>query len=535
MSRWRILVVVALLGVPVLAWVGFGWYFLYERGWGFRVWWPLMLCMAIGYLLAWRWQHRRQLLRPPDFEAPTHWTERDQQAWKLVEARANSATRIPAEKLGDTQYYLQVAQELAGELAKFYHPGAGDPVGNLTVPEVLAVVELASHDLSEMVDKHLPGGHLLTINDWKRAQQFSEWYRTASNVYWAVSALFTPIQTGMRYAASQVGISTPLRMLQQNLFVWFFIAFVHRLGTYLIDLNSGRLRVGATRYRQLVEDAARAAAVDAQAMERVAAGPFPAEQSPGDDAVDQVRQVTVTLLGQVKAGKSSLVNALLGQQRARTGTTPLTDNVERYELLTPGIPTRLVLLDTVGYGHEGPRLDQVASTAEAARQSDLLFLVLHGRNPARAADIEMLDQLRQWFADRPDLRSPPVIAVLTHIDLLSPALEWSPPYDWQSPKRPKEVNIREALAAARQQLGDRIVSIVPVCTDAGKEFGIDEALLPAVAAILDEVRGVALLRCLRAEADRDRIRKVFRQMLAAGKEATRIAWEMLNQPAGRGS
>jgi hypothetical protein len=47
--------------------------------------------------------------------------------------------------------------------------------------------------------------------------------------------------------------------------------------------------------------------------------------------------------------------------------------------------------------------------------------------------------------------------------------------------------------------------------------------------MLDEVRGVAFLRCLRAEADRDRIRKVFRQMLATGKEAARIVWEAINK------
>jgi predicted GTPase len=529
MSRWRILVVVGLIGMPVLAWMGFGWYFLWERGWSYRVWWPLFLCMALGYYLAWRWQHKRQLLRPPDFEAPTHWTERDREAWKLVAARATAASGLSQEKLGDPRFYLQTAQEMAQQLAAFYNPGAQDPVGSLTVPEVLAVIELAAHDLSELVDQNLPGGHLLTINDWKRAQQLTGWYQTASNVWWAVSAMLNPIETGARYAASQLGVSTPMRMLQQNLFLWFYTAFVHRLGTYLIDLDSGRLRVGATRYRQLVEEAARTAAHDEHAMERVAAGPFPAGPSLADDPIDQVRQVTVTLLGQVKAGKSSLVNALLGEQRARTGTTPLTDNVERYELLTPGVPTRLALLDTVGYGNEGPKADMVATTAEAARQSDLLFLVLHARNPARAADLQMLDQLREWFAARPDVRSPPVIAVLTHIDLLSPALEWSPPYDWQEPRRPKETSIREAVAAARQQLGERVVSVVPVCVQPGKEFGIEEALLPAVAAILDEVRGVALLRCLRAETDRERVRKVFRQMLAAGKAAAQIAWDMLNQ------
>jgi predicted GTPase len=533
MSRWRILVVVGLIGLPFLAWAGLGSYYLWKIGWGFYAWWPMAMCMAAGYFLGWYWQHKRQLLAPPDFELPTHWTDRDKEAWKLVEARAANAASIPPEKLSEIPFYVQTAQEMAQELARFYHPGAEDPVGNLTVPEVLAVIELASHDLSVLVDQHLPGGHLLTIKDWKRAQRLTEWYQTANNVYWAISALFNPLQTGMRYAASQVGMSHPLKMLQQNLFSWFFTAYVHRLGTYLIDLDSGRLRVGATRYRQLVEEAARVESKDVHVLEKSAAGPFPATGSAAADPVDQVRQVTVTLMGQVKAGKSSLINALLGEQRARTGSTPLTENVERYELVTPGIPTKLILLDTVGYAHTGPKADQVAATAAMAQQSDLVFLVLHARNPARQADLDMLDQLRAWFAARPDLRSPLVIAVLTHIDLLSPAMEWSPPYNWQSPIRPKEVNIHDALAVARQQLGERVVNAVPVCTSLGKVFGIDEALLPAVAAMLDEVRGVALLRCLRAEADRDRVRKVFYQLLATGKEAARIVWKILDQPPAR--
>jgi predicted GTPase len=239
------------------------------------------------------------------------------------------------------------------------------------------------------------------------------------------------------------------------------------------------------------------------------------------------------MIGQVKAGKSSLINAILGEQRAKTDVLPATSGIDRYELLTPGIPTKLVLQDTVGYGHEGPRADQLMATAEAARHSDLLFLVLHARNPARSADVQMLDQLRQWFADRPDLKIPPILAVLTHIDLLSPALEWAPPYNWLAPVRPKEVNIRDAVLAVRQQLGDRVVGVVPVCTAAGKVFGVEEAILPAVAEWLDEVRGVALLRALKAEADRGKVRKVFHQLAATGKEAARLVWEALQGPVPR--
>jgi predicted GTPase len=526
MSRWRIVVVASLIVLPFLVWAGVGTYYLWITGWGFILWWPLMACVAAGYLLAWYWQHKRQLLRPPDFEVPVHWTARDQEAWKLVEKRAREAAGVSQDKLGEPDYYFQTAKEMAQELAAFYHPGTVDPVGNLTVPEILAVIELASHDLGELVEKHLPGGHLLTINDWKRAHQLTQWYSTASNVWWALSALFNPVQTGLRYAASRVGISEPLRMLQQNLFLWFYTAYVHRVGTYLIDLDSGRLRIGAERYRRMLLESERAASRTESVAEKMAAGPFLGD---GGDPIDQVKQVTIALVGQVNAGKSSLINALLGDERARTAVTPLTAGIERYDLHTPGIPTKLVLLDTAGYHQTGAKADQVKTTAEAVRGADLVLLVLHALNPARQADVDLLDQLGKWFESHPDLKAPPVVAVLTHVDLLSPALEWSPPYNWRRASRPKEVNVRDAVVTVRAQLGPRLANVVPVCTQPGKVYGIDEDLLPAVALLLEEVRGVALLRCLKAETNRDRIRRVFDQLLATGKAAAQLAWEAIKR------
>jgi GTPase SAR1 family protein len=114
------------------------------------------------------------------------------------------------------------------------------------------------------------------------------------------------------------------------------------------------------------------------------AGRAEAGEGEADDAVDQVREVTVALVGQVKAGKSSLVNALLGEQRARTDVLPATGGVERYQLQPPDIPTRLVLLDTVGYAHAGPRADQLAATREAAgRRTWCCWCCTRATRPAR--------------------------------------------------------------------------------------------------------------------------------------------------------
>ncbi len=515
MSRWRIILVVFLITIPLLVLAVTGSYYLWTKGLSFHVWWPLAGCMILGYLLAWYWQQKRMLLRPVDFTAPRHWTERDQEAWTLVKARAEQASKINIDDFVEFQFYVDTAQEMAQELSHFYHPRAKDPIGSLTIPEILAVIELAAHDMAELVDQYLPGGHLLTVSDWRRAKQVSDWYRTANNAYWLISAIFSPINTGIRYTTSKLGMSRPFQLLQQNLLTWFYTAYVHRIGTYLIDVNSGRLRVGARRYQELLK------------------GMTTDSAAPGvdGDAAEQIGQVTITVVGQVKSGKSSLINALLGEQRARTDVLPATDEITRYELRSEGIPTRLVVLDTVGYGHTGPREDQMRATEEAARQSDLLLLVLHARNPARQADLTMLRSLKQWFASRIDLKMPSILGIMTHIDLLSPAMEWAPPYNWTKPERLKERQVWEAWNALREQLGEYLVGIVPVCVAAGKVYGVEEALLPTLVSFLEQARAVALLRCLRAEANTGKARKVLQQLLDTGLQAAKVLWESAQKPS----
>lgn len=542
MSRWRIAVVLGLILLPVLVLTGLGSYYLWTLHWGFYAWWPMAACTTLGYLLGWYWQYRRKLLHPPDFDTPTHWTDQDRRAWQLVQARAEAVDRLPADQLTEAEHYLKTAEQMAHELAAFYHPGATDYVSNLTLPEVLAVVELAAHDLGVLVDSYLPGGHLLTLGDWQRARKALDWYQAGSELYWAISALFSPVETGTRYAASKLGLSQPLQMLQRSLLAWVHTAFIHRLGAYLIDLNSGRLRIGAGRYRELVRR------MQQRGLDAPGSAPVGPTPSPSAAVEEEAPQVTVSLLGQVKAGKSSLINALLGEHLAVTDVLPATQGVQRYDLHPAGAEPHLVLADTVGYGHEGPQQDQLEATRRMAEQSDLLLMVLHALNPGRQADLALLQDLHAWFTAHPRVKRPAVLAVLTHVDLISPSLNWSPPYCWRTPGRGggakgpahlrKEENIRQAVAVVHEQLGSYLTDVVAVCVAPGKVYGIEDELLPAMLARMEEARGVALLRCLRAEADRNKVRRVFEQMLVLGKEAARVALEQvlrLRSKAGKAS
>ncbi len=125
--------------------------------------------------------------------------------------------------------------------------------------------------------------------------------------------------------------------------------------------------------------------------------------------------------------------------------------------------------------------------------------------------------MKAWFAARPELKMPPVLLVLTHIDLLTPAMEWKPPYNWREPARLKETQMAEAVATAREQFGDGILAIARICAAENKVHGIQEELIPEMINLLGEARAVAFLRCIHAEADERKIHKVFEQLWAVGK------------------
>jgi predicted GTPase len=236
----------------------------------------------------------------------------------------------------------------------------------------------------------------------------------------------------------------------------------------------------------------------------------------------------MAVVGPVKAGKSSLVNALLGEAKAGTDVLPLTPGVTKYTLRQPGLPT-FTLLDTAGFGLNGPTDADVKAAVAAAQSADVMLLVVPARSAARKPESDFLDRVRSALAATPNLKMPPTLLVLSHVDLLTPAAEWAPPYDWRAGTRPKEATMRDAVAAAQEQFGGRVLGVVPVCTAAGKETGVKDELLPAVAAQLGEARGVGLLRALHVEASADKARRVIRQVASAGGQLLRILWDNANK------
>lgn len=504
MPSWKLVTIALLSAVPVVLLAGFGAWDLYWSGhWGW-IWWTLPVCWGLGGYLGRRWS--RELQIPLPAIGKHHWTPQDEGASRFIDQQQARVDDLTVEQLTDPKFYAELTQKMALDLARHYHPYAQDPLGEKSVVELLAVARLISEDMEDWFLKNVPGSHLVTVAQWRLLSKAPSWWQTASNVGWVASIALNPANLG-RYVVSRLTMEPFTRQVQQNLLGSFYSLYVRQAGFYLIELNSGRLRGGAKRYREMM---------GRLHSDDLPKAPYTAPTAAGESAPVKI---TIAVIGQVKAGKSSLVNALLGQQRAETDILPATAKVARYVLRWPERSEELVLLDSPGYSDAGATADQLKETQSAIRDADLVLLVLDARSPARQADLETLKKLDTWWLTQPRLKPPRIVIALNKVDGLSPVLEWSPPYDWRVPQRPKERHIAAAVDYAREVFGQRGVDYVPTCADHEHQrvWNIQETLVPVMSQHLDASRAAALLRSLHQSFEQDRVRQVMGQMIEAGK------------------
>ncbi len=518
MSRWPFIAVVILVLLPLTLMAGVGGWVLWQSGHWFWISWTLSICWMAAWLV-YRFAKRVEVPLP-EIGSKIHWTPKDHAAATLIEVEQKRVSVYTGEQLADPQFYTTRTIELATEFAKHYHPNATDPLSSASVVELLTALQLVADDLETTLRESVPGSHLITVAQWRALAKAPAWWKTASNIGWLASVVFNPTSLA-RYAVSKAFVEPLSQQLQTNMLGAFYALFVRQLGFYLIELNSGRLRGGSAAYRA--------------AMQRLEAAPVggTADNQPATAA--SVVTVTIAVIGQVKAGKSSLVNCLLGEQRAAVDVLPLTHAVQRYDLKMDENSDRLVLLDTPGYSDSGATAEQLSDTFEAVRNADLVLLVLDVRSPAKQADVATLDKLDAWFREQHKFKPPSIVGVVSKIDGLSPIMEWSPPYSWEEPTRPKEQNIRAALEFTRKTFGDRLASIVPVCTDRenGRVFGINEYLLPTVSLLLDEARACSLVRSLHRDYDQQRAWQVVSQFMSAGSKLRDFMPEFVKTELGK--
>ena len=169
----------------------------------------------------------------------------------------------------------------------------------------------------------------------------------------------------------------------------------------------------------------------------------------------------------------------------------------------------------------------------AAQHADLLLLVISAVNAAREPDRRLLAQLRDHFATQPALRPPPVVVVLTHIDVLRPRREWTPPYNLVNLDSTKAQTIRGALQAVSTDLRLPLELLVPVCLLPERLYNVEEALVPLLVQVLPDAKRTLLLRSLKTLRQQEAWELLGRQARTAGQLLWQLSGEVLKKALER--
>jgi predicted GTPase len=502
--------VLALLSVPYLILFTTGSIWLFQ----YHLVWQWLVISGVSTLAGWglaRWLRKKDLLgrAMPATPAPT-WPDSGQQAWQVVD---KIARRVQDEDLplDQPQRLWAVVREVLDAVARQYHPKSKQATLETPVPDVLRIIELVAHDLREALAEQVPGAHILTLHDFRRLHHLAAWARRLYFLYKVAIFGVNPVAgllREMRDAAGDRFVGDSGGEVKR----WAVGFCVRKTGYYAIQLYSGHLALDDLQRQQYQTPQSRG---DAQ-------------QAAGQQDRLSEEPLRILVVGQVKSGKSSLINALFGEVRAAVDVVPRTRQVEPYMLEREGSP-RAIVLDTAGYdsGQEGPAVFE--PLREAILTADLLLLACSAGSAARGADRRLLDEIRGFYQGQPDRIMPPLVVALTHVDQLRPRDEWHPPYNLAQPDGEKARQMAEAVLAVAEDLAlaaDQLV--IPVCLRPDALYNVEEGLAPAILESVPEAQRVKCLRCLRQYHKDQYWRRLWRQGVQSGRVLLRAGAKWLS-------
>lgn len=509
LRNWRAWVLLVLFAGPLLAYVGFGAMWLWEHGWLLIAGVAWMVLYLVFAVLSDRWTRSKEAILPPlDWTAPKTFTPRDRSAWAIVEEEADTAESAENQDLNGFQLYASTGQRLAERLAAHYFPNASHPVERVPVVELLTALELAAEDLRGLC-REVPGGDLITPGHFQQAVQAAGFLQKANEIYTYLLPVLSPV-TGLARLGSQKWIAAPAwKNAQRSAMLWFYRAYVNRLGVHLIELYSGRLAIGADAYRTITRRGGRAK------------GGF-----------EQTGRPTVVVAGVRGVGKSLLMAALekiivdgvpatVRGRLAETGDDPaLADRLKEFAWLeVPGYPNPSDARSSV------VKRKRDHSADEAAEDGDLLLLLVDASRGDPAPELEFLGAFRHWFDDKPSLEPPPTVVVVTGLRRMAVEEATSdahPSPAGTSVATTAAVAYKEAASAAwvaslEARLPEPKPEVLEIDLDAAAPAAVGTELLPELARRLPAAERQAMLRHFHRASMRSKAWHVLGQVGKAGK------------------
>jgi predicted GTPase len=489
-QRWPEALLIAAVTLPWLALLALGTLWLWQHG---QVWiWAIMaaalalVAWPLGRLVRRRNNAEMRAALGDRAEPSRAWNTREREAWSDVLAIADATAPL---SFIDVDPLLATARQVIEAVSERLHPETQTPWAQFSLPDVLLLTERVSQDLRRVALRMIPGARIIKLGHVLRVKQMVDRHgpkwTVGYNVWRIVRGMWNPTAAAAR-EISGVFDNRVAAVLSDGVRRGLTQEFVLKIGRAAIDLYSGRLALSDEELRL------------AQVRDKAAV------------AAELTAPVRILLVGQVNAGKSSLVNALAQEVRCAVGPLPTTASATEYQVELEGRPAVLAV-DMPGLG-DGSQQELRAQ----AERADLVLWVASATQPARSADRQALDYFRAWARKQLARRPPRVVLALTHIDELRPANEWAPPYDLARSAGPKARNILAAIHSVASTLDLPAGAIVPVAMPPDrKPYNID-ALWARIAVDLYDAKLVLLDR-LRIGGQQVSLRELANQLGHAGR------------------
>ena len=516
LKQWRSWVLALLLVGPVLVYMTFGMIWFYNQGW-------LILSLATSLwilsgiafsVLAARWTKSSHPMMPPlDWESPQTFSPLDRSAWLLVQNAADEGESLPYEKLLDVDCYINSGRDLFHRLADHYHPLVSNPIDDVPIVELMTALELAAEDLAKLC-RQLPGGDLITLSHWRKAVQVAGYISKANDLYSYLLPFLSPVGGLARWGSREWIVKPAWKSMQQNMLRWFYHAYLNRLGTHLIELQSGRLAIGADQYRRLTRKKRIVSSPQDEeppVLRIVVAGCSSTVKSQLVLRLREACGADLTLLKAKLSGLSIDPNLLESLQAANW-------------IVAPDYPS---WTDSEGRRDRARR--QVA--VESAVQADLMIHVIDGRQSSDDSDVAFAQAFDRWFIEHPENEIPPAVVALSAVDDTCFGDDWYPPYDWSAGKRAREVAVRARIDLLRTKLPPPFSDFVAVGLSDQNSYGVVEHLLPKLAIHLPRAERTALIRRLHRIGGRSKVGRLLKQIGEQG----RSLWSDLKRHQKTGS
>ncbi|KHT63079.1 GTPase [Photobacterium gaetbulicola] len=414
------------------------------------------------------------------------WGEFDREVWTVLNPAISHYLEQDDSWPGLRCHALALSMAVASQ----YYPERDTQALSFTAPEFLLMLEKVSHRYRHFLLNHVPFAESLKLSYFQQGYQHKDKLGAAKKVYdvYRVFRAMTP--AGLLAEARGQLLGRLFDEVSEEVQYTLKKVLLQEVLSVAIDLYSGRFKV--------------------------AEGELPNHFEDDGYFAEQLEPLRVAIVGQVSAGKSSLVNTFVGNMVAEVSAIPSTDNIVIHRCYVDGIDI-IHLVDLPGIdGHEATNKQLLNQMV----QSDIVLWVLKANQPARKSDVILRQQFDDYYqqAENRSRKKPKTIMVLNQVDRLPPAQEWQPPYDLSTPNSPKATTIKAALNFNKAQLvpDDAVVVAMPPNEEPYNMDSLAEALLN----LFQEGVNTQLNR-RRMEHRRDALNKQVKRLFNLGKHAVK--------------